>query len=1353
MAQLLITAAINIAVGLLLSFLFGPEGGSGSEGPRLDDLTVSSSAYGKNRNLGYGTARLNGNIIWSDGVEEVITIKEIEVPGSIPFTTGTIEQTVYTYFSSFALALAEGEASEILRIWGDNKLIFDRTGQGNTTSKYSIRFYKGEADQTPDPLMSADVDGKHGAGSTPAYNGVVYFVANRWPLADFGNHIPNITVELAFKSNDTLPFVSLVELPGHNVPGSIAGGSSGFGMLLDPFTNFLYFLKPDVDGMGVADAFAMTDLNLMVSPSSLGSTSAMVGLKSGVMFGQEGGANFAAIRAYDVFSGTLLGESGFTVGNGVWIAVLESEFPGTLIDSQTWVIISRKSILDDGAFTWVRMLGPGSFHNGISDVTPRTRGLSGGPAISNWFANEAYVIMENNTDIEITRFRVSRTQIAEIEGVIIGSGSHMSVVRVLTATKASLGFSAEPIEGWILLPNENAIILGSGIPDSGAMVKFDLEDWSVMASTQLHGTAAANNWATHGVWMTVKDSGANNGAYYIFDTDTLELIETVDPEPIFATGVQWAAHRSCVFDPRSDSITFSRVFGSNPSSDRVVKVFLDRASGVGETLSSVVTDLCARAGLSADDIDVTSLVAAGDIVDGYAITRPGSFRAAIEPLQKAFLFDGVESDWKLKFIKRGGAPVLTIAEDDLGRLGDSEQIEERRVQEIELPERVIVGYSNRERDYEPGTSMYKRVALPSPSQYSRSELKLDFPIVLTATAARQIAAKAMFTVWAERVTVDSTLPWKYIRLDPTDITNMIFRGETRQIRLGEIEVGADLSLDFTAVQEDISTYDSSITGTGGDGFVPQIAFGGLPSKLIPMNLPLILEFDATGGASNRIYYALSGYEDNWPGATVYRSTDAGSIYSVVSGNTVEAAWGVISAPPPDLWTINGLAFERKPAGEGGFTWDDENTIEVKILNEGAKWVSSTDLEVLNGANYAAIIKADRTVELFQFVTVTSIDAGTILLSRLLRGRRGTEDYGNDHLAGSIVVLLETGTYTSWRSPLDLISISTLYTAVTFATLIESAPKQIFLSNGEDLRPYSVVNVSSNRAGGDLTINWDRRTRHNGQLIDGTGEVPINEVTEEYEIDYYLQGTVEPFLSRVGLTTTTDILTSSEFTAIVPIGVDQLLFTNWDFERQVTVGDFPEGYQTVLPDDGNWRVESGAVGSITGPPGGGGSNYAVITTDNTTTDLAVFVLTKKWSFVDDFFQTEDFMDDSPTIDLDIQTSNPTVSDHGTQVDLRIYDKDDNIIQTISSGRITGTPGTWINTTVLATTVVAGARTFDILVTADNNSGLSTEDCTGAVDQILVELNGIGTVIPAIDVKIYQISGISQIGRGKSTRQRV
>jgi len=78
-------------------------------------------------------------------------------------------------------------------------------------------------------------------------------------------------------------------------------------------------------------------------------------------------------------------------------------------------------------------------------------------------------------------------------------------------------------------------------------------------------------------------------------------------------------------------------------------------------LSSIVSDICDRAGITSYDVSELT-----DLVAGYTVTRQMQGRKAIEPLQRAYFFDAVEDDWTLKFIKRGGTIGATIPADDMG---------------------------------------------------------------------------------------------------------------------------------------------------------------------------------------------------------------------------------------------------------------------------------------------------------------------------------------------------------------------------------------------------------------------------------------------------------------------------------------------------------------------------------------------------------------------------------------------------------------------------------------------------------------------------------------------------------------
>jgi hypothetical protein len=73
----------------------------------------------------------------------------------------------YAYYASLAIAFAEGPAENVLRIWADGKLLYDKSGASPEVAKGGLRFrfHPGSEDQLPDPLIEAHV----GEGRAPAH--------------------------------------------------------------------------------------------------------------------------------------------------------------------------------------------------------------------------------------------------------------------------------------------------------------------------------------------------------------------------------------------------------------------------------------------------------------------------------------------------------------------------------------------------------------------------------------------------------------------------------------------------------------------------------------------------------------------------------------------------------------------------------------------------------------------------------------------------------------------------------------------------------------------------------------------------------------------------------------------------------------------------------------------------------------------------------------------------------------------------------------------------------------------------------------------------------------------------------
>lgn len=195
-----IGATIGAAIGTVVdNYLFGTPNVR-REGPRLQDLSVQSSAYGLTVPLIYGRTRVAGNVIWSTGLKERRT-EEKQGGGK----RGSVTTVSYIYSASFAVALSGRPIRSVGRVWADGKLIRDTAGQLSVAGK--MRVYTGHEAQLPDPLIEA----AQGVGQAPAYRGLAYAVFEDLALADFANRIPLLTLEVVADDAAEVPVAAIAQ--------------------------------------------------------------------------------------------------------------------------------------------------------------------------------------------------------------------------------------------------------------------------------------------------------------------------------------------------------------------------------------------------------------------------------------------------------------------------------------------------------------------------------------------------------------------------------------------------------------------------------------------------------------------------------------------------------------------------------------------------------------------------------------------------------------------------------------------------------------------------------------------------------------------------------------------------------------------------------------------------------------------------------------------------------------------------------------------------------------------------------------------------------------------------------------
>jgi hypothetical protein len=248
---------------------------------KLNDLKVSCSSYGKGLPIIWGTMRCSGNMIWSTDFEEVKKVigkKGKEKSGKMASKkVGKGKaQEVYLYYANFAMSLCEGPISELLRVWADSNLIYDKynpngykdengvkhkvvspgfsqgdgqgaggkTGgqkgkgsNGGDSGRFSYRLYTGSEFQKQDPFMVK----KQGITNVPAFRGQCYLFFQKFALQDFGNRIPTINAEVSVKKTAQLSFAAFINLD-HNIRWDNGWEPYGDIHVMDPVRYRMYVM-------------------------------------------------------------------------------------------------------------------------------------------------------------------------------------------------------------------------------------------------------------------------------------------------------------------------------------------------------------------------------------------------------------------------------------------------------------------------------------------------------------------------------------------------------------------------------------------------------------------------------------------------------------------------------------------------------------------------------------------------------------------------------------------------------------------------------------------------------------------------------------------------------------------------------------------------------------------------------------------------------------------------------------------------------------------------------------------------------------------------------------------------------
>jgi hypothetical protein len=753
------------------------------EGPRLTDLRQHGSEYGRPIPIIFGTVGVQGNVIWQMPLIEVENTDQ---------ECGGPEVVTYTYFANFAILFAEGEYN-VLKMWaGHNRRpIFDgMLTEGNGV----VRIYRGTEDQLPDSLIESD----KGIGNVSAHRGYCYVVFEMFPVAKDGNQIPIITAELSRAGTTE---VSPPVVAGEFWPfGAFTYGSSvvifyagtGSGIIVEALS----------DEHELVDHFS-SEVAITVNNNYTFDESRGVLFWAGIAFGME----FATLNVTTGVSDTHT--FSLPVGHDTDPAPVQVNLRYTCMHQDTYIFMPW-----EGAMT-LHGIDPDTLE-AVWCYTYATPGVAFQPrrllapadagADWLWMVGYEYIFqLPLDSAGDAVAFALSPL-----------AGNVFSQFHCLV----------DPVTGylWVLVNQYGTNNFQMRVYDPVAGLLFDtVTDLTGIASfgpvgllytPEIPGTRPARIWAYGNAYI-----GLDFFMGYNAENGGVDFMETGDYHGLHDI-------TAAAYDPVRDVVMFYREhhFGTGFGSE-TLPGFTDSIKPVepfqwvlggganasstpaGSPLDEVVQELCMMGDLSEPQINVLQL--ADDVVDGYIISKQMEVREAIQGLTPIYYFDGVESAGVAKFVKRGGAPYVTIPEEHLGARikgtnADVDPLMVGRKMDDELPRLIDVNYMNRNQIYAKANKKAQRQIAPKGTIYN-----IDIPVVLTDTKAMEVAEVNLHRAWVERRTYKFDLPAHlYAELEPTDV--VIVRG--LGMRLIKTTMTGH-TLECEAVHDDSSTWQPYVLVT------------------------------------------------------------------------------------------------------------------------------------------------------------------------------------------------------------------------------------------------------------------------------------------------------------------------------------------------------------------------------------------------------------------------------------------------------------------------------------------------------------------------------------------------------------
>lgn len=685
-----------------------------------------------------------------------------------------------------------------------------------------IRFYLGSDTQQPDPTMVK----KLGVGNVPGYRGLCYCMIYNLQLANYGNHVPAISAVISWEDiTGKFPKIGPIDLgstPAMNISSGdylvIPGAYYPNPAALNPDPALVVAIKGNVPGADLT--FGSVAYVVNAESNSL-VTSGTIPSISSPFFGAVA-ADSAYLYIIHRVDALNWGLSKIKLSDLSIVALITGDpnifepSSGGLKIYDTFASLLGAPVLKQmavysGQFGSISLVDREKMVSVAHAETP-SEGFS---------ATNPIVAVDNTGDVWVAQGTNLIHYDGQFSTAVTVNPITLSPEVVLAyptlAIKSTYDLSGAmtgPATAFFYLPDSDSFV----IAQSGKVLRVD-RDGSVLGVSTISsdGTSISTSSDFQGSVM-LATSGGTIGAARVSTSDIGALTPTVYDYSDWFPSIIGDGSSVALYDGPTDSIWIT-------DAGSLYRIYLDRADGQGVTVDVIVAALHSEAGYSAGQYDVSELT--GYSRDGVEYDQEPR-KQSIQTLMQLDVFDGVESDGKIKYVRRDHDPVLEISEDDLGASDGTAQeprLVETLQEETEVPETVSLNYYDKSKLYQQATQNAKRISQPYASEFldnqpvtnSRTKLLLTLPVSDSATPMKQCAEKILYDRWASRFKYTFKTGIKYIRLDPTDPITVAYKGRSLAMRLTEADRGASLALQFQAESHDPNVYLSVAHSDSGSG--------------------------------------------------------------------------------------------------------------------------------------------------------------------------------------------------------------------------------------------------------------------------------------------------------------------------------------------------------------------------------------------------------------------------------------------------------------------------------------------------------------------------------------------------------